>query len=252
MVGEFTSTVSGEPLLLAALVLFLAFVHMASPEILQPLKVPPPVLLSLAGGVSIAYAFLHLFPLLDDHRIALSEGELGFLTLHEHHIYLIVFVGVILYYGLERLAMVTSEDRLFDFGRESVFWVHILGFAVYNLIIGYALVHGEMGAQNGLLFTVAMAFHLFGNDAALESHHPRLYERIGRWFLMFSVVLGAGIGVVFTLDRFWFAILLAVLTGGIVFNAIKDELPEMRDGRFWAFLAGAVGYTLILALTAAY
>jgi len=38
------------------------------------------------------------------------------------------------------------------------------------------------------------------------------------------------------------AVLLAFLAGGVILNVLKEELPEERDRRFWAFLVGAAAY----------
>ncbi len=246
MVDEFAITFHSDPLLLGALVLVLAFVHLAPPHVLKSINITPPVLLSVAGGVSIIYVFLHLFPLLDKHRSAL-DGVVAFgVSLSEFHIYVVVFIGIALYYGLERLAIVTADTERTIPRNDWIFWTHIGGFAIYNVLIGYALMHGELGAQNSILFTIAMAFHLFGNDAALEQHHQRQYDRIGRWVLMASVILGAVGGVIIQLHEVWFTLLLGLLTGGIVFNAIKEELPGSGEGRFWAFFVGSIGYAVIL------
>ncbi len=45
------------------------------------------------------------------------------------------------------------------------------------------------------------------------------------------------------------AVLIAFLAGGVVLNVLKEELPEERESRFWAFALGAALYaTLLLAL----
>ncbi|WP_342664382.1 hypothetical protein [Natronococcus occultus] len=107
---------------------------------------------------------------------------------------------------------------------------------------------GETGTESTALFAVAMALHLFGNDAAMEYHHREAYQRVGRWVLAAAVVLGAGLGAAYTIGDAAFTILLGLLTGGIVFNAIKDELPRTQESRFWAFAVGSVGYAALLLL----
>jgi hypothetical protein len=45
------------------------------------------------------------------------------------------------------------------------------------------------------------------------------------------------------------AVLIAFLAGGVVLNVLKEELPEERESRFWAFALGAAFYAaLLLAL----
>lgn len=40
--------------------------------------------------------------------------------------------------------------------------------------------------------------------------------------------------------------LFAFLAGGVVLNVLKEELLEERQSRYWPFLAGAAGYSLLL------
>ena len=41
----------------------------------------------------------------------------------------------------------------------------------------------------------------------------------------------------------------AFLAGGVIMNVLKEELPEERESRFWAFAIGAALYAaLLLAL----
>ncbi len=42
------------------------------------------------------------------------------------------------------------------------------------------------------------------------------------------------------------AVLTAFLVGGVIMNMLKEELPEQRQSRFWAFALGAAAYTVLL------
>ncbi|ELZ45122.1 hypothetical protein C464_12785 [Halorubrum coriense DSM 10284] len=42
--------------------------------------------------------------------------------------------------------------------------------------------------------------------------------------------------------------LFAFVSGGIILNVIKEELPNPQQGRFLFFLGGAVAYTIVVAL----
>ena len=41
-------------------------------------------------------------------------------------------------------------------------------------------------------------------------------------------------------------VLFALLAGGIILNVLKEELPEERKSRFWAFALGAGTYAALL------
>lgn len=243
-----------DSILVPALVFLVAFAHLLPDHVPVSGGLSRDAALSATGGVSIIYAFVHLFPELDERRTAIEGLYVGAgvadWTLAAHHVYAVAFLGLALFYGLERLAQVaeTLEEKLGSDAAhvEPVFWVHIGGFAVYNAFIGYALVGGETGADNVTLFAIAMAVHCYGNDRTLERRYRGAYQDVGRWVLAAAVFAGAAVASVTALSPVTVAVLLALLTGGIVFNAIKDELPRTRESRFWPFVAGSAGYGLLL------
>ena len=210
--------------------------------------------LSLAGGVSVAYVFVHLIPELGESAEAVAGAFGEGLAFVDNQIYLVALVGLAAFYGLDRLA---TESRRSErkAGREDrtppqVFWLHISSFAVYNVLIGYLLTERlTSGLQSLLIFFVAMALHFVVNDYGLRRDQKGLYERYGRWVISAAAVLGWVIGVLTQVPEATIAIVTAFIGGGIVLNILKEELPEERESRFWAFAAGAPLYAaLLLAL----
>ena len=108
--------------------------------------------LSVAGGISVAYIFIHVLPELEEWQALFSvAGEEGFL---KHHLYIVALVGLAIFYGLERAAKLSAESRRNRPNEEKansdVFWLHIGSFAVYNLLIGYLLVHRDSNELSAL------------------------------------------------------------------------------------------------------
>ena len=69
--------------------------------------------LSAAGGVSVAYVFVHFLPELAASQAAVAEaaaGATGGLDLAGRHVFLIALTGLLTFYGLHRLAQ-TSRSR---------------------------------------------------------------------------------------------------------------------------------------------
>ncbi|MFP5504517.1 MAG: hypothetical protein ACLGIN_18685, partial [Candidatus Sericytochromatia bacterium] len=178
-------------------------------------------------------------------------GAVGWL---EHHVYLVAMVGLSAFYGLERLAVRSRQAAESHPGparpSTGVFWVHIGSFAIYNGLVGYLLVHREASGWQGLaLFAVAMGLHFVVNDYGLSEHHRDLYRRRGRWLLAAAIVAGLLLGWATSVSELALAMLFAFLAGGVIMNVLKEELPEQRQSRFWAFAVGAIAYTgLLLAL----
>ncbi len=205
--------------------------------------------LSLAGGISVAYVFVHLLPELARSQSTLVEAVGQRLAFLEHHVYLIALLGLITSYGLERVAASSRERERGQADRTSagVFWLHVSAFAVYNALVGYLLLHrAEQNLPSVLFFAVAMALHLLVNDVGLRRHHKAAYASSGRWVLATAVVLGWAVGLVVDLPEVALGVLFAFLAGGVILNVLKEELPEERQSRFGAFAAGAAIYTVLL------
>ncbi len=241
-------------LLSGLLAIGLAFVHLFSGRLRFLDVTPRSIWLSIAGGISVAYIFVHVLPDLADEQETLREamGE-GFSFL-EHHVYLVALLGLAVFYGLERAAK-ASRRRKRDAGKEDstesgVFWLHVASFSAYNALIGYLLLHREVpGFESLLLFAFALGVHFVVNDHGLREHHKDSYDRVGRWVLAAAVVVGWAIGLFGEISEAAVAVLFAFLAGGVVLNVLKEELPEERESRFWAFALGATLYAAILLIT---
>ncbi|WP_142848602.1 hypothetical protein [Telmatospirillum sp. J64-1] len=205
--------------------------------------------LSFAGGVAVSYVFVHLLPELAEHRTVLHER--GFIG-GELSAYLLALTGLSVFYGLERTVRMSRGRRRTHAAEEKepvsfVFWLHIGSFALYNVLVGYLLVHREeVGFVSLLLYGVAMGLHFVTNDFGLRSDHHRAYNHTGRWILAASVLFGWLLGLWVTVPEAGISLLFAFLAGGVVMNVLKEELPEERQSRFLPFAFGAAIYALLM------
>ncbi|WP_207435616.1 hypothetical protein [Sabulibacter ruber] len=214
--------------------------------------VPRSVWLSGAGGVSVAYVILHLLPELQEGQGHVERAaESGGLYFLKHHMYLMTLVGLVVFYGIERMAVTSRRGGkgTEDSTPPSVFWIHIGSFALYNALIGYLLhKREEQDAEELLFYWVAMALHFLVNDFGLREHHKERYQAAGRWYLIIALGLGWTLGLLVEFSEAATALLQAFLAGGIVLNVLKEELPEERESRFSAFLVGTAVYAFVLLL----
>jgi zinc transporter ZupT len=232
-------------------VVVLAMVHLLSGSMRFLEGTPRSVWLSMAGGISVAYVFVHLLPDLAKEQQAIREAVGETFSFLEYHVYLVALIGLAVFYGLERAAK-TSRQRRHGAGKEDsagagIFWLHIASFIVYNALIGYLLLHREQqGLRSLILFAFAMGVHFVVNDYGLRVDHKGNYERIGRWVLVAGILVGWVVGLIFDVSEAVLGVLFAFLAGGVMMNVLKEELPEERKSRFWAFALGAALYTAIL------
>ena len=176
----------------------LAAVHLFSGGLSFLDGVPRSRWLSVAGGVSVAYVFVHLLPELAENQEVIAETvdeSFAFLAFFEDHVYLVALLGLAIFYGLERAAKESRRRQPGSAEKASasagVFWIHIASFSFYNAVIGYLLVHREGSL---IFFFVAMALHFVVNDRSLREHHRGLYHKMGRWLLAGAVVVGWVLG----------------------------------------------------------
>jgi len=228
----------------------LALIHLVASRFSLARAEPRSRWLSLAGGASVAYVFVHILPELKKGQDVMVRADLP-LDFLEHHAYIVALLGFVTFYGLERLATRSRRRSLAVTGADTttpmVFWIHILSFACFNALVGYLLLHLEQPGPLSLsFFSVAMGAHFLVNDYGLRRHHQEAYDRSGRWLLALSVLLGYGIGLITPIHELMLAVLFALLGGGVILNVIKEELPQEQESLFWAFALGAALYTALL------
>ncbi|MFT2011124.1 hypothetical protein ACMA1I_20815 [Pontibacter sp. 13R65] len=231
-------------------VLALALIHFYGMRLRFLGGVPRSIWLSGAGGVSVAYVFLHLFPELNQGQEHVEKvvPALDFLN---HHVYLMALLGLAVFYGLERSVVasrkVKPKNNKDDQPTTGIFWVHIASFALYNALIGYILFQREEGpARELLLFAIAMALHFIVNDYGLQDHHQHVYRRMGRWVLVVALLVGWITGFLVQVPDSVVVLVMAFVGGGVILNVLKEELPEERESRYWAFMLGTVAYAVLL------
>lgn len=229
----------------------LALVHLFSGQLRFLRDRPRSLWLSAAGGISVAYVFVHLL-----HEIGTSQNatdsEVGvpLVAYLEGHVYFVALLGLVLFYGLEEAAAISQEAEEGEgalTGRTTVFWLHISMFSVYNGFIGYVLVdRQQQGLQSLLLYSVAIALHFAVNAYSLREQHGDTHASVGRWVLAGALLSGWTIGFLAGVSEAVLAVLLAFLAGGITLNTLTGELPGQRKSTFWAFALGALSYAALL------
>lgn len=223
----------------------LALVHLFAGRLRFLDGIPRSRWLSGAGGVSVAYVFVHLLPEFGAHQAAIVEE--GVLQMLDRHVYLLALVGLVVFYGLERRVRERQREGEELHEGHGLFWIHLTSFALYNVAIGYLLPERETSSLGAMgLYTLAMGLHFVVVDFGLRKDHHEAYARTARWVLAAGILAGWGFGTLVTVPELFVVAITGFLGGGIVLNVLKEELPEERRSRFWAFVAGAAGYAVLL------
>ena len=238
------------PSLIVALAL--ASIHLGAGKLRLLDVTPRSIWPSAAGGVSVAYVFLHILPDLAESQVEFHRAGSSLLARLEHHVWLLSLAGLSTFYGLERMvrgARVRDRSRhAKESAQPAIFWLHIASFGLYNLVFGYLLRRRETVGPELVFFAAAIGLHFLVNDFGLQMDHRGLYDRRARWILATAILLGWGIGGAVHIHGLGIAAMFAVLSGGIVLNVLKEELPEDRQSRFWAFAIGVIACTAALLI----
>lgn len=212
--------------------------------------------LSFAGGVSIGYVFLEIFPELSHAQETVEKSNIPLVAYLENHVYILALLGLIIFYGLD--IFVVNHAKMFARNNPkarrtypAVFWLHIVAFALLNFIFGYLL---QDLAKNSLiesiLFFIAVGLHFFIIDYGLREHHEKVYDQKGRWLLTGAILAGAVIGQARVVNEAGILMVWSFLAGSLILNVLKQELPDEKKTCFWSFCTGAAIFsTLFLSAT---
>lgn len=232
-----------------AFAILFALVHLGIGVLRFLDKTPRSRWLSAAGGIAVAYVFLHVLPELATHGNTFAEALNTTGATAEDIVYGLALAGLVAFYGLERVVKTSrkNSDQSDGAAGAGAFWLHIGSFSAYNFLIGYLLLHREETDLRALIFYgTAMTVHFITNDFGLRSDHKARYDHIARWILAGAVLAGWLLGYVTQISETAIGMLFAFLAGGVVLNVLKEELPEERESRFLPFLLGGAGYMALL------
>lgn len=223
-----------EQILVLVLGAGLALVHLLSGRMDWLDHTPRSLWLSLGGGVSISYVFVHLLPELG-HFSRETELHAG--------LYVAALAGLIGFYGIEAHIRRKSDQ-------EAAFRLHLGSYAGYNVVVGYLLdAQARDETLSGVLFyAFALSVHLIINDRALTEHYGTRHAKGGRLTLAGAVLTGVALGTFVELPQTAVAVFFALLAGSMVLTVIKEELPKERESRLSAFAGGAALYSALLLL----
>ncbi len=218
----------------AGLSLALALLHLAAPRIRRLPLVPERFTASFAGGIAVAYVFLHLLPDLADGNQAIGDrlrDVVRITPLLDLTIFFVALVGFTTFYGLERLARRRAPGEA---SAPGIFRLHLGSFLVYNALITYTMpLRLRTGVAFAVLFSIAMGLHFVLNDRGLEEHYGDRFNGRSRGLLAGALIFGwVAAAVAAPTNTVVVSVLTALLGGSILLNVFKDELPSGRQTSF--------------------
>lgn len=194
--------------------------------------------LSFAAGISFAYVFVDLLPELEKGQSVLKRSFGDILPYLNRHTYVIALLGVLFYYGLHTQSTSRSDRN---------FWIKLGGYLLFNFFVGASLSDGNNPEIQPLfLFTIAMGMHYFISDHNANEENGSLYNQKGRWLLVLALFLGYIVGYLTSIPDTVVAIAVSFISGGILLNVLRYELPKRQQVGYYFFLMGSLIFTLII------
>lgn len=218
--------------------------------------------LSFFGGVAAAYVFLDLLPSLRQAGNLLRNvtGGEQLVSVYEDAIFFIVFVGFLIFFILEHLAVgsrrkqqqATNQAFEVTAGSRRVFAVHLANFCFLNAILSFVLFFEYNNHPiTGIIYTFAVSLHLLISNDSMIDHYKHYQLRFGRFIAAGVPILGWALSVLFPERLAEAYVLLALISGVILYHSIKNEVPSaLQEQSLKLFIVGAVVYTVILLVHA--
>lgn len=190
------------------------------------------VVVSLAGGVSAAYIFLALLPLLYSGVAVLSK-----------FLFVFVLLGFAAYYLIEKMIYQhTPREQIVH----KIKVEHSVTLFFYHVIIGLELVAlTKFDLFAGLLFFFPVMLHLIVD--ALP--HQATKNVVRKLLLTSGSVFGALFALLVEIPQTVHFALLGLMTGLLLFLEIREVIPQRRRGRAEFFVLGMVGYGALIIIT---
>lgn len=193
-----------------------------------------PYFISFAGGVTLTYIFLDLFPRVVNSSVTDAKWLL-----------LVVLGGFFFFHLTEKYLYKSLPREDFKKGYR-IFHLSIL--SAYKFTEGIVLY--ELAALQRLeafLFFIPLLSLSLNEDFSLHNFHGK-NERPLKVVASITVLLGVSIASVFTFPKLSVDTIIAFVTGALIYLAIINLAPREKGGRLYALLGGVLLYVLLFSI----
>ncbi|MDG5787908.1 hypothetical protein QA612_10395 [Evansella sp. AB-P1] len=197
--------------------------------------------LSFSGGIAVSYVFVYVLPALHEQQAV--YGEEGSQLTMESELYFVGLIGVLVLFGIKKIAD-NAEQKTYRLS--NVFWVELGFFSIYNMLISYVVITSQVAGWQAVFYSTAIGTHFLAVSYDLWSEDADRYRKVGRYLLAVAILIGWIVGLWITLPSLIVAIIFAFISGAMILNVLKEELPSKRKTHFPSFVLGSVSYTFIV------
>lgn len=217
--------------------IFFIFIHLLANHILPAEKIKQERWFSFSGGLAVSYVFVYVLPALHNEQQNINL-DLTLFTM-QSEIYFIGLVGVIMFYGSQLYVRQHAKDN------EITFWTQIFFYMIYNMLVAYVVTSAQVSGVQAVFYSLAIGMHFIAVAHDMWREFSDKYNRIGRYMLAVGILSGWFIGVTAEFTSLVQSLIFAYISGAMILNVFKYELPEDTNAHFPTFATGVVLYTLV-------
>lgn len=221
--------------------LFFVTIHLLANELIPADRIKRLRWLSFSGGLAVSYVFVYVLPSMHREQQQL-EDYASTLTM-ESELYFIGLLGLLLFYGIEKSVSYANEKGLAK--KNAFFWLQVGFFTFYNMLIAYTVMATNVQGIQAVFYGTAIGLHFIAVAHDLWRKDPDRYRKTGRFILASGIFIGWGIGISVQLTAVMQSIIFAFISGAMILNVLKNELPKERDAHFPTFAFAIISYTSI-------
>ncbi|MFC0557959.1 hypothetical protein [Halalkalibacter alkalisediminis] len=229
---------------LDAFIMGFAFIliHLLANELIPSGRIRRLKWFSFSGGLAVSYVFVYVLPTL--HKEQILVKKYGDYFTMESELYFVGLIGVLIFYGIQKVVRKAQLNDKTNKAR-ALFWLQILFFGFYNMLVAYTIIsHDVLGVQ-AVFYGLAVGLHFVAVAHDLWREYADIYNKVGRYVLALGIVAGWIMGVTIHLSPLTESIIFAFISGAMILNVLKYELPPDEEAHFPTFAIGVVSYTTI-------
>ncbi len=232
-------------------VVMFSMVYLVNFRVLRQLNAAK--LTSFAAGVGTVYVFIHMLPQLahGQHVLQHAFSATSFFG-HKYAIYLVALTGFVFFYMFERILSHTTELPTESYTTNYelyYYWTNILFVSLYSILIGYVVGSYNLNdISYQLIYLFAYLLHFITIKWGVYHIFPEKYDKQARYPIALGLFIGYFIAYFFNISDVILVLIEAFLTGAMILNVFKHELPNEEDSRSESFIAGIIISTFLFIL----
>ncbi|WP_216829753.1 hypothetical protein [Alkalihalobacterium elongatum] len=229
---------------LDAFIIGFAFImiHLLANEVIPSDRIKRLKWFSFSGGLAVSYVFVYVLPTLHKEQIVVKKyGD--YFTM-ESELYFIGLIGLLIFYGIQKVVRKAQlQDKTHK--ARTLFWFQIVFFGIYNMLVAYTIIsHNVLGIQ-AVFYGIAVGLHFVAVAHDLWREYADIYNHVGRYVLAIGILAGWLLGVKVELSPLIDSIIFAFISGAMILNVLKYELPPDDEAHYLTFTIGVISYTTV-------